>query len=37
MHKKRYEGLYFNDEKEEIKIEEIPGFKESGWTKRVYE
>ena len=37
MHKKRYEGLDINNLDEEIKIDEIPGFREAGWTKKAYE
>ena len=36
MWKKRYIGLHIDDP-EEIKTEDIPGFKEAGWTKKVYE
>lgn len=37
MLKRRYEGLEFNGDDDEYKVEDIPGFKEAGWTKKAYE
>jgi hypothetical protein len=37
MFKRRFSGEQFDEMMDNLEIEDVPGFKESGWVKKAYE